>query len=107
MNKVFVYGTLRKGYRNHDVLRGAKFLGNYDTGPGYTKFEMGLPYLIKDGEGPGCEGEVYEVSDLMLKMLDRFEGSPDWYVRTEIKVFSLDKDLGIMAYTYLMPKERI
>jgi gamma-glutamylcyclotransferase (GGCT)/AIG2-like uncharacterized protein YtfP len=107
MNRVFVYGTLMKNHRNHHMLKGAKFLGDYETGPGYTKIVSGLPYLVEDPDGVGTKGELYEVSDLLLKMLDRFEGSPDWYVRKTIKVYAEDKDIGIDAWVYIMPKERI
>lgn len=105
--RVAVYGTLKKGFHNHYLLKGSKFLGNYVTGPGYTKVIKGLPYLVEDTAGVGCEVEIYEVSELTLKMLDRLEGSPDWYVRTVIKVYNPEKDLGMEVYVYLMPKERI
>jgi gamma-glutamylcyclotransferase (GGCT)/AIG2-like uncharacterized protein YtfP len=105
--KVFTYGTLRRGYANHDLLKGSKFLGEYETGPGYTKITRGLPYLLQDDTGPGCAGELYEVSLLTLKLLDRLEGSPDWYVRTLIKVYNAEKDIGTDAWVYIMPKERI
>lgn len=105
--KMFVYGTLKKGMHNHGYLKGAKFLGKYETGPGYRKVVNGLPYLIEDSEGAGCDGELYEVSQLTLKMLDRLEGHPDWYVRKLIKVFDTEKDIGTDAWTYIMPRERI
>lgn len=107
MNKLFTYGTLKRGHNNHDLLKGSKYLGDFDTGPGYRKITKGLPYLIIDPDGPGCSGEVFLVSDLTLKLVDRLEGSPTWYVRTMIKVFRPDKDLSIDAWCYLMPKERV
>lgn len=105
--KVFTYGTLRRGHVNHDLLKTSKFLGEFETGPGFTKITKGLPYLVVDSDGVGCTGELYEVSQLTLSLLDRLEGSPDWYVRTLIKVYDLEKDIGVDAWTYIMPKERI
>lgn len=102
---VFTYGTLRKGHANHYLLKGSKFVGQYHTGPGYTKIIKGLPYLLEDAEGEGTYGEVYEVSPLTLKLLDRLEGHPDWYVRTMITVENLEG--RVKAYAYLMPEERI
>jgi len=104
--KVFVYGTLKKGLHNHSLIKHSKFLGEYNTGPGFTKIVRGLPYLIKDDEGIGCSGEVYEVSKLTLDMLDRLEGHPNWYERTIIKVTS-DEDKELPVWCYLMDKERI
>lgn len=105
--KVFCYGTLKHGHSNHDLLKGSKFLGTFETGPGYTKVIKGLPYLIEDPNGTGCDGELYEVSALTLKMLDRLEGHPTWYERKLIKVYSTQKDFGTDAWAYIMPEERI
>lgn len=107
MHKVFVYGTLRKGKHNHHLLKGSKFLGEYETGPGYKKIVSGLPYLLKDESGEGCEGELYEVSALTLQLLDRLEGHPDWYERKIITVYKPDKDIGTEAWAYLIDPERI
>lgn len=107
MTKIATYGTLKKGFQNHYLLKDSEFLGIFETGPGYRKVIKGLPYLIEDSSGAGCEVEVYNVSDLTLKMLDRLEGSPEWYVRTTIKVFKPDKDIGMEVDIYLMPRERI
>jgi len=105
--KIFTYGSLKRGHNNHEYLKGSKFLGEWETGPGYTKISKGLPYLLVDSNGLGCSGEAYEVSELTLKLLDRLEGHPDWYQRTLIKIYRPEKDLVMNAYTYLMPKERI
>lgn len=80
---VFVYGTLRKGARNHYVLAEANYANYKDifvTNPKYTLLDLnGFP-----GAVPGKHqiiGEVFEVSDHMLKRLDEFERYPELYSR--------------------------
>ena len=82
-NKVFVYGSLKKGYGNHSFLEGtgAKFLGPYVTPPEYKMVSCGgFPGVLKDGNTP-ITGEVYEVDDAVFASLDRLEGNPDFYKR--------------------------
>lgn len=73
--KVFVYGTLKLGYHNHGLLGGLK---NY-IGEGilhdYGVFDLpyGFPGVDKH-IGGYVVGEVYEVDEETLKVLDRLEG---------------------------------
>ncbi len=75
MKRVFVYGTLMKGYGNHRVFLEGKAR---QCGRGIIKGELfhlpeGYPGLLK-GEGP-VRGEVYEIRDEnVLKSLDGLEG---------------------------------
>jgi gamma-glutamylaminecyclotransferase len=103
--KVYVYGTLKRGHHNHTFLKGSKFLGEANTGPGYKLVIRGLPFLLEDTDGEGCTGELYEVTNLTLKRLDALEGSPDWYVRKLISVFCNGEEHK--AYCYIMPQERM
>jgi gamma-glutamylcyclotransferase (GGCT)/AIG2-like uncharacterized protein YtfP len=83
MEKVFVYGTLKKGYHNNHLLNGhepkqAKAPGiNLYKGPGFP--------FAKRGTGTAI-GEVYEIDEQTLKMLDRLEGHPAFYKREKTKV---------------------
>ena len=41
-----------------------------------------IPFLLDHpGFGHPIQGEVYEVDDLLLQILDDFEGHPEFYVR--------------------------
>jgi len=83
MERVFVYGTLKKGFYNHCVLGDAKFIGNYITKPVYTMYDLGLYPAIGMTGSTAIIGEVYEVTDLAA--LDRLEGVPYFYNRAEIE----------------------
>lgn len=70
-----VYGTLRKGYGNHRLLKNSKYLGTEKTTPNYEMYNVGwFPALV-----PGNESvviEVYEVDDPhTMASLDRLEGA--------------------------------
>ena len=63
--KLFAYGTLLYGEKNHHVLEGAQLLYRrltlqaimYDTGNGYPAIELAQDSLVI--------GDVYEVPDYM------------------------------------------
>jgi gamma-glutamylcyclotransferase (GGCT)/AIG2-like uncharacterized protein YtfP len=76
---LFVYGSLKRGGRHHAELRGAPFLGEASTAPGYALEELGeyvalVPRPHALGSVPG---EVYQVDAELLAWLDEFEG-PDY-----------------------------
>ncbi len=89
--RVFVYGTLKKGYHNHDsFLDKAKFIGNATSVSKWTMIGegMGFPYLLErsDNLGNNIKGEVYEVTADELKNLDYLEGVPTHYRKSYMYV---------------------
>ncbi|TWO33374.1 gamma-glutamylcyclotransferase [Seonamhaeicola sediminis] len=77
MNKhyYFVYGTLKKGYCNHKLLRDSKKVRDYTTKPEYSMINLhSFPGVVKNGN-TAIHGEIYEVIDEMIeKSLDKLEG---------------------------------
>ena len=74
---LFVYGSLKRGFRHHDLLFGARFRGEAETAAGYHLVLLGeYPALAQGGDGT-VTGELYSVDDELLARLDRFEG-PDY-----------------------------
>ncbi|CAM3727991.1 gamma-glutamylcyclotransferase [Alkalicoccus chagannorensis] len=104
--KVFVYGTLRKGGRNSPLLqqevclyKKAYLKGSlYDTGNGY-------PAYVRDDEDY-VYGEIYEVSDELLPVLDQLEGykpersTGNLFIRTERDVGTDDGPVTAYVYEY-------
>lgn len=76
MNKIFVYGTLKKGYGNHRFVEKSKFL-NYGVIKGYKLYHTpyGFPAIFKSNdEEDFVVGEVYEVDEDTSKDVDMLEG---------------------------------
>lgn len=83
--RVFVYGTLKRGYGNHTVMQDAE--GIYITNAVIkgTMYDLGtFPGVRLEGEGK-IYGEIYYVgSQEGINRLDRLEGHPGFYKRREI-----------------------
>jgi gamma-glutamylcyclotransferase (GGCT)/AIG2-like uncharacterized protein YtfP len=89
---LFVYGSLKKGFDNHNILgNSAKRLGKARTVKKFSMYEDSFgnyPYIV-DEPYSKIKGELYQImrADLMQK-LDEFEGVPDYYERKKIEVKS-------------------
>jgi gamma-glutamylcyclotransferase (GGCT)/AIG2-like uncharacterized protein YtfP len=95
---LFVYGTLRKGEKNHHMLEGAEFLGNKAL-PGFVRTESTGPAIIPGDEDDFVEGELYQVEPEALEKIDEYEG--DEYPR---EVAFLEDESEVNVYVY-RPKE--
>ena len=84
--KLFVYGSLMQGQRNHDNLKDSAFLGEAETGAEFEMVTNGSIPIVR----PGSEivrGELYEVSDEVLKNIEVLEEvAAGLYKKIEIDV---------------------
>ncbi len=82
--RLFVYGTLKRGFARADLMAGAVFEGTAMTQSGYAIHDLGeYPALVASDDGV-VSGEVYSVTPEHLEALDRYEGCPELYVRQSI-----------------------
>ena len=89
MNRVFVYGTLKK----QNSIRGMTIFTHLDNFVGEAFTIDSVFDMYSFGEYPAVtptgkhkiKGEVWEVDDDTLELLDRIEGYPDFYTRSEIQ----------------------
>jgi gamma-glutamylcyclotransferase (GGCT)/AIG2-like uncharacterized protein YtfP len=97
---IFVYGTLKSGQRNNDLLSGQQFLGAAQTLPCYRLYDCGrYPALVEDSKnGIAVQGEVWEVSDEVLRKMDEYEGVPNLYSRRPILLQNWNSP--VQAYFY-------
>lgn len=108
--KLFVYGSLMRGFWNNRLLDGARLVGEAVT-PG-SMISLGAFPGVKTHstwkDNPVVYGELYKIDDAILARCDRLEGyrGPDdphnFYVRKIVPVATLsDKEpLNIEAFIY-------
>lgn len=91
--ELFAYGSLKRGFRHHELLAGAEFRGEVATAAGYHLVVLGEYPALADGGDGSVFGELYAVESALLARLDEFEGSE--YERRDVRLAS-----GGMAHAY-------
>lgn len=99
---VAVYGSLRKDMGNHRLMDGSEFIGKGILQDGSTMFSSGgfpiLSFALTKSEPVLVE--LYNVDNPRnMMMLDRLEGYPDWYNRTE-RQFKMEDGSMMTAWIY-------
>lgn len=84
-HRVFVYGSLKRGFHNHAILKEATIVGR-GFAEGFLLYSLGSFPAAIGGSGT-VQGELYEVDDQTLQALDRLEGHPHMYKRKETTCF--------------------
>src|SRR5690606_2960739 len=108
-HRVFVYGTLMRGLRNHGKMACAKFSGTAKTMlPSYTLVQspsQSTPGNITPGlkkRGNDCiRGELFVMDDECLSVLDQFEDVGGEYERSRVML-----DDGSYAWAYFLLAEK-
>ncbi|KAK9883622.1 hypothetical protein WA026_001795 [Henosepilachna vigintioctopunctata] len=115
LHKVFVYGTLKSGEPNHQKL--IEDTGSYRKliclAKTSTKYPLiiasqyNIPFMLYEpGMGNNVEGELYEVDDKVLKALDELEDHPNFYIREQNEVISLEDSTVHTAWIYFIKSFR-
>lgn len=108
--KVFVYGTLKCGGSNHDIMvrAGGKFLCETKTAKLRKLIVTHLPFLC-DGHAPDgyqVEGEIYEIPDEHgLEIIDTLEGNGSFYQRRLDNFIELDSPKEHTAWVYYIMRD--
>src|SRR5258707_693683 len=97
---LFLYGTLKRGHKNHHFLAGQEFLGEAITMPLYRLYGIDWhPGMVLDTEkGLEVKGELWAVDEAALAAMDEYEGVPSWFIRQDIAV--RDHFETVQAYLY-------
>ena len=99
--KIFVYGTLKKGFGNHYLLEESRFLGKASLTGNYRMISLdAFPMVVESQEEYTIYGELYEIDKQTLVSLDMLEGYPHFYDRDVVTVID---DIGKShdAYMYI------
>jgi len=108
MTRVFVYGTLKRGGRNHHFMAGQPFLGEARTEPGYTLYSLGdYPGMVRSADAShAVTGEVWGVNADCLARLDELEGVTEGlYERVPVRLAASFAHQPIETYLYLRSLE--
>lgn len=109
--KVFVFGTLKRGFPLHEQgLSGARLVGLCRTRKRYPMLIAGPWYapMMFNEPGVGCHvhGELYEVDEGNLKLLDRLESvGKSGNFREAIEVESEVDGAACSAFSYMKARE--
>jgi len=101
--RLFLYGTLKRNHCRHFAVQHEEFVGEARTVPAYRLFDIGsYPGLVDaPGHGLSIRGEVWNVSDRTLAMLDEVEEVEEGlYERREISLLNAGEGI-VQAYFYL------
>ena len=97
---LFVYGTLKQGFDNHNLIDGSYFVGTGRTVRRFAMYKEIVPYVTKAEAISSIHGELFRVHSSVLDMLDLFEGNPVWNCREQVEVV-LDQDHStVSAWMY-------
>lgn len=103
---VFVYGTLQRGRALHEHLASHRFVSEAKTRAEYRLYRIdwypGLIEASSSREGLAIHGEVWDVDDEGLRLLDEVEDVDSWlYERRPIHLQSPFDQAEVIAYFYL------
>jgi gamma-glutamylaminecyclotransferase len=104
---------LKRGFPYESAMLGQRLLGRCRTCQAYPLVIGGRwfsPILIAEpGSGTRVFGELYQVNNTALTILDRMEGShlPTGYDRVEVTVETVAKGERLGAWTYVKERARI
>jgi gamma-glutamylcyclotransferase (GGCT)/AIG2-like uncharacterized protein YtfP len=106
--RIFVYGTLKRGLSNHRYLAGQRFLGEARTTPGYRLVDCGgYPGMFGvERGGVSVRGEVWEVDDECRAMLDVLEDvAHGMYALEPVTLLAPFDTDDVSTYVYRRPVE--
>lgn len=96
---VFVYGSLKRGFHNHSLLKNSQSLGEAKTNPEFVMYSAGgFPIIIRGKFA--ITGELYAVNSATLKKLDRLESNGRMYKRELTWISSIQQFAWIYVYMY-------
>jgi gamma-glutamylaminecyclotransferase len=101
MIHVFVYGSLKRGFRNHHLLEASRFIGPGTTRRDFDLLDLGyFPAAIRPGAF-AIRGELFAIDRRTLSTLDLLESNGTFYQREQHAVM-VEGGGMISAWIYLL-----
>lgn len=97
MERIAVYGSLRKGRGNHRLIQHSTQLTQEVVSIPFRMISLGgFPGLIPTDQNQNIHIEVYEVDDSTYKDVERLEGYPRFYQKAKIETSQGEADIYIL-----------
>jgi gamma-glutamylcyclotransferase (GGCT)/AIG2-like uncharacterized protein YtfP len=106
--RIFVYGTLKRGLSNHRYLAGQRFLGEARTTPEYRLVNFGgYPGMFAvEKDGVSVRGEVWDVDEACRAELDVLEDvAHGMYALEPVTLLAPFDANAVWTYVYRWPVE--
>jgi len=100
--RLFVYGLLLQGEREHALLEGAQLLGEACTAPEHTLVDLSFYPVLLVGGHVQVQGELYSVSRELRFRLDVHHQCPALFRRIRVRLAD-----GSEAETYAMDEDKV
>lgn len=105
LQRIFVYGTLKRGLSNSHYLQGQNFVGTARTEPRYRMVDAGgypgLYEVATEDGGLRIHGEVWDIDERCRKELDLLEDvAVGLYERVPVALEEPFNDGEITTYLY-------
>ena len=100
--RLFVYGLLLQGEREHALLEDASLLGEVLTAPEHTLVDLDVYPVLLLGGHVAVQGELYGVSRHLRFKLDVHHQCPVLFRRITVKLAD-----GSEAETYVMDDDKV
>ena len=108
MTRIFVYGTLKRGCKNHPHIAGQRYVGEARTAPGFRLYHLGnYPGMVADPKDQqGVTGELWDVDPAALAHLDDFEDvAQGQYRRVPVPIATPEDTAQADTYLYALGVE--
>jgi gamma-glutamylcyclotransferase (GGCT)/AIG2-like uncharacterized protein YtfP len=100
--RLFVYGSLLPGERDHELMAGATLIGAARTQTGYKLIDLGVyPALLVGGDG-SVAGELYRIDKKQRFAIDVRKECPVLFHRTTVTL-----EDGSAAEVYAMRDDQV
>ena len=107
MGLLFVYGTLKKGFRNQTYLHDAILLGEHITQKKYSMYDFNTYPAVARWGNDAIFGEVYQITSIHLAAIDALECYPDFYQRVSIATPFGDAWMYIVEQALCLEKPKL
>lgn len=101
-HRLFTYGSLLEGERDHTLLQGARPLGPARTRASYYLVDLGVYAALVPGGTTAVSGELYELDRKALAAIDRAKEHPVLFRRGSVEL-----EDGSSAEAYLMTEDKV